>query len=699
MPSKSSCATVQQDSHQITISLTNGFRVSLKLQAGCILGLGAVEYQGHQLRNADYSIRPLLRSLDGWTYQHFELLEAEAGANVVRVRTRVIPSLAAELQWQDFFNHEFVTLPRAEGQEPEGELIWEIGEYAEEIYGKQVPGFYYSFELRTPAEFHCCIEQGTWEIDRLAKPVTVIAQRAGSVPWESEVGPDDGFYTHESQDQGENNSVIQSREGLAPPQETVIWQMMPRAAGSQTFDFQATADGWIAIYNPAPGYIQACQRKNPGTDVIAHLERHYFPRREGVKSGKKVVLAYFPEDGLSIEQIRDDWSDVYDTVNDLWRGHFDYPEDTPTTGYSPTMWAEVLSEEPLAYRRVLDMIPRLAEYGVRRLFTGIWWKMHFTEDVSDKAICHVLEYVKSDKYGGNALLKEICDKAHQHGMEVFVWVLGAVSRLSPMHQGHPEWICLDRSGYPVAAAAHPTLYCMDYNSGWADYFAERLLAIKEECGIDGLFIDSYHNLNFQPINYADPELRTNMPGLIAWQRRMREAGLGTMIETQGIFGTSLNWLDRGHLKTEAQAGVEHTFYKNMVCIKTPWIQSGRIDESFCYRATANNAPVRLETDFNVPEDLVFPQDAWESFLARINHDYLAVGDRMIRRRTLSDDRGVEWMDKGRERVLALWSFADFAYPVPEGMQVFEVTEGQELEVRNGHTQVQRFHTYRLDPAE
>ena len=624
----------------------------------------------------------------------------QAGARGDRVKLvlRARAREAAEVEWQDHFNHEYVTRPRAEAGLGSAEFIWEVGTYSQEVYGKQVPGFYYRYRLEAEAEFHCFLETGTWEIDRLEKPVTVMAQRAGSVPWESRVGKRDGFYTHEAQDCGAANSPLQQREGLAPPGETILWQLMPRAAGSQTFDFQATREGWLAVYNPEPGYIQAGQRKAAGEETIAHLERHYFPRRRGVDSGKKVVLAWFPEGGVKLEQARDDWSDVYDTVNGLWRAHYGYPEDTPTTAYSPTMWADVLTAEPLAYRRVLEMIPRLAEYGVKRIFPGIWWKMHFTEQVADNTICSVLEYVKSDKYGGNALLKEICDCAHQHGMEVYVWVLGAVSRLSPMHAGHPDWICYDRNGQPTAGLFHPLLYCMDYNSGWADYFAETLLGLREECGFDGLFVDSYHNLNFQPLNYFDPALRSNMPGLIAWQTRLREAGLGFMIETQGIFGVSLNWLDRGLLKTEAQAGVEHSFYKNMVCLKTPGLLDGTMDEAFCYRATANHAPVRLETDFSTPEELVFPEEAWTGFLARINHDYLAVSDRMIRRTTLARDRGVEWRDERRERALALWSYADFSYPVAPGVQVYDVTAGEAVAVKRGRAAVRRFHTYRLDPA-
>ena len=689
--------SISRSSNALILSLANGFEVQLKLADGYVLGIGSVQYRGHDLRNPAYTIRPALKSIDGLSFDSFRLLEANRVANGVRVVTECLPTQSAETEWQDLFNHEFVTMPAPDGFAGVAKLVWEIGETEEEIYGKIVPGFTYRFRLESEAEFHCHIEQGTWEIDSLSRPVTVIAQRAGSLPWESEVGEESRLYTHESIDYGkEHNSRIQVREGLSTPDETIVWQMMPRGAGSQTFDFQATSDGWTAVYHPVPGYIQACLRKESDDPVIAHLERHYFPRRQGVDSGIKVVLAHFPESGLSIEQIRDDWSDVYDTVNGLWRAHFNYPEDESDTAYSPTLWNGALEEEPTGYRRVIDMIPALAKLGVRRLFPGPWWKSHFSENLSDECLCHVMEYEKCEKQGGTALLKEMCDTAHRHGMEVYIWCLGTVSRFSPIPREHPDWICIDRNSNPTASIPHPGLYCMDYNTGWADFFAERMLAIKEQCGIDGLFIDSYHNLNFQPINYADPELRTNVPALIAWQRRMREAGLELMIESHGVFGTSLNWLDRGYRKTEANAGVEHTFYKTMVVIPTESIESGLIDESFCYRATANKAPLRTATDFNAANEIALPTGAWERFLARINHDYQALSDRMIRRRTLPGDRGVEWLNEDRSRVLALYSFADFDYTPPDGLQLCDVTEGCEVNVMNGKAGVRKFHSYRLD---
>lgn len=691
---------VDRGSDAIAIKLANGFDVCFKLDEGCIRGIGAVRYRGRDLRNDDYLIHPSLQSIDGLTYSRFRLVDIESADGVVWVRTEVVPTDSPEVLWQDPFNHECVTMPRPDSALAPVEMVWEIGEYNEEIYGKTVPGFYYSFELKSDADFHSFIEQGTWEIGRLSEPVTVIAQRAGGCPYDCRVGVDDYFHTSESGDTKivGLNPVIWQREGITADGEVMMWQMMPRGSGSQTFDFQATSDGWIAVYDPTAGYVLALQRTESGMPAIAHLERYYFERRKGVARGKKVVLAHFPEGGVSVEQMRDDWSDVYDTVNDLWRSHYGYVEDEIDTCYSPTMWNAVLDAEPLAYKRVLDMIPKLASYGVKRLYHGIWWKSFFTEKIGSQDICCIIDFVNSEKYGGDELFQEIVDKAHEYGMEVFTWILSAVARRSPMHQGHPDWVCIDRNSFPTATIGHPDLYIMDFNSGWGEYYGDLVIAMKEKFGIDGVFLDSYHNLLYQPINYADPKIRTNVPGLLAWQVRMQKAGLKFMIETNGIYGGSLNWLERGVIKAEGNAGVEHAYYKNMLCVKTPWILNGLIDESLCYRSTANNAPVRTESDFATLDQVELPEQVYEGFLARINRDYRAVRDRMIRRRTLSGDRGVEWMDDKRTQVLALYSFTDSPYVVPQGMRMHDVTEGCEVPTTDGNAQLMKFHTYKMDRA-
>ena len=82
----------------------------------------------------------------------------------------------------------------------------------------------------------------------------------------------------------------------------------------------------------------------------------------------------------------------------------------------------------------------------------------------------------------------------------------------------------------------------------------------------------------------------------------------------------------------------------------------------------------------------------------IRDSYQAVRDRMIRRRTLSGDCGVEWLDDGRRQVNALFSFADFSYAPPPGVRLFDVTDGCDVPIVDGKAAVRTYHTYRLDPV-
>lgn len=681
---------------KIIINFKNGFRVEINKESSNVIGIGRVSFKGKDLRNNNYSIIPFIKSIDGVRYDKFELTGIRQKNGRVYILANALGRMDAEVEWMDFFNHEFVTMPVKNSFTIKEKFCWEFGEYAENVVGRVIPGFYYSYTLNSEHDFHCMIERGTWEIDRLKKPVIVIAQRAGNLPWESIVSKEKEFVTHEVIDFGGNLPNISGRERVGTNEGISIWQMMPRAAGSQIFDFQATKDGCIAVYNPVPAYIQACQRKEKGSEIIAHLERVYFSRRKGIKTGKKVVLAYFPEEKLSIESIRDMWSDILDTVNDKWRKFYNYPEDKPDTAFSPTCWPGMLDKYPLKNKEIKKMFPKMAEYRVKRLFAGAYWISDYTEGFA-KDLCAPWQWNISPKLGGNEFLKDLCDEAHKYGIEVFIWVCAHISRLSPLIKKHPEWITYDRNNNPLVAHVHPSIYILDYNSGYRDYFKQQMLKIKKECGIDGIFIDSYHNLNFQPINYADTKMPTNMDSLIKFQKDMRAAGLKIMIETQGIFGTSLNWLNRGFVKLDSMKGLEHTFYKNMFCVNTEWLEDGSVDEEYCYRATANNCPVRVETDFSDHTmDFIFPEKVFDKVsLGRINNDYQAVKNRMVRRRTLTSDRGVEWMDEYRKKVRVLFAFKNFKYEASPGVKIFDVTEGKKIDVSEKYVNVKKFHTYKI----
>ena len=156
-------AELERTERELQVTLANGFEIDFKIANGNLLGIGRVCYRGRDLRNPDYTIRPFLKSIDGQVFEQFRLVDAQAEGGTVRITTEVIPRLAAELEWQDTFNRQFVTMPRPEEFAVPAERVWEIEEYSQSVYGKEVPGFTYSFCLSSDAEFHTYIEQGTWE--------------------------------------------------------------------------------------------------------------------------------------------------------------------------------------------------------------------------------------------------------------------------------------------------------------------------------------------------------------------------------------------------------------------------------------------------------------------------------------------------------------------------------------------------------
>ena len=84
------------------------------------------------------------------------------------------------------------------------------------------------------------------------------------------------------------------------------------------------------------------------------------------------------------------------------------------------------------------------------------------------------------------LAKEIIDKAHRAGCRVIVYHVHMYDRF--LGADHPDWVCRDPSGEPIA---HHTMPFMCYNSPYPDLFLQRGLELVD-LGADGLYFDFVH---------------------------------------------------------------------------------------------------------------------------------------------------------------------------------------------------------------
>jgi hypothetical protein len=69
-----------------------------------------------------------------------------------------------------------------------------------------------------------------------------------------------------------------------------------------------------------------------------------------------------------------------------------------------------------------------------------------------------------------------------------------------------------------------------------DYFVKSHIQIKEQTGMDCFFFDSFYNLGFMPINYANVKPRTMWRGLLQAWRELQEAGINLATESFGPWG-------------------------------------------------------------------------------------------------------------------------------------------------------------------
>jgi hypothetical protein len=266
---------------------------------------------------------------------------------------------------------------------------------------------------------------------------------------------------------------------------------------------------------------------------------------------------------------------------------------------------------------------------------------------------------------------------------------------SPLYAQHPEWRVYSNDG-SVFNGGVPQIGIMSLNSGFKQYMLKQLIGVKQRTGLDGFFMDSYHNLVFSPINHRSPDKAPQVEALLDYQVQLQKAGVQFHIETQGIFGVSLNWFHLRRDKFRRKGGVEDFFgqeytLKNMLpCIKSEWLRDGLVTDDFLYRATACGSPLRVEADLPYPRAVAFPDYAYTRRLGDVNKEYNQVCACMGKRRLLEADRGVEWTNR-RNNTVVLFAYKPFDYPA-QG-KVHDVTAGHPIDTRNGSFRTKKYHTY------
>ncbi|GEM_PF-6279917 len=684
---------VSKTKNEIVISLESGMIIHIRCTGKRVFGIGRVRLGDLELRRTDIMLVPILQSEDGIAYKEFLLRRIENKEGKTILHINAIGHPADFLNRQDSFKFALAVTSHPDGEHVVDTMQWIFESVVQEIDGIEYSGMAYQFKLFSKTQhFIWLMERGSWELGKMQKKIYSVAQRSGSTPYEIQVTKATVYDTSE----------VFVNKGV----EQLCWQMMPRFAGSPAFDFQFNTDALLLMYYERPGYIGALQHKKKGDDFITHIDRHQFALTKSPTHPRKFILVDHQPGRVSLTEGRNRWTAAFDFVVEKMRAYYGYKQDPVEPTFSGTIWDSWLDKDPSKLREILNWIPKLKQYGVKTLFMVPLWvcdtslllkKINIPMTGGRGNLCIPWRYEAAPELGGEKLIREICDHLHKNGMKGLIWIGHWLDIDSPLAIGHPEWKVYNNDGSPFTGGP-PMNSVMSMNTDFRKYVLKQYLGFKKRTGLDGFFLDSYHNLVFSPINYGVLDKAPQVDAVIDYQVRLQKAGAQMLIESQGIFGVSLNWFHPGKEKFKRKGAFEDFFgqeytLKNMLpCIKAEWIRDGIITDDFIYRTTACGSPIRIEIDFQYPAPIEFPDYAYTGRLGAVNQEYNQVHEYMQKRRLLESDRGVEWTNS-KDDAVVLFAFKVFTFPARD--DVYDVTVGKTVSVSNGKFRTEKYHTYRI----
>ena len=250
-------------------------------------------------------------------------------------------------------------------------------------------------------------------------------------------------------------------------------------------------------------------------------------------------------------------------------------------------------------------------------------------------------------------------------------------------------------------------------SGFRDHLMDRIKAIREQTGLDGVFWDSYQNTGLTNIEWNAPDKAPHAEEIWRFQAELQQAGLEQRCETVTVFGISnIGMYGFDNDKTS------WSFRRR------PWEHLIENDEAFAWLDTS---PSAFTSDFFsadklsptcyfwlmahrcIPTQEGFPwgpehkgkkvpsggprlpgKDIAEDY-ARCNHLYNAALPHMHRLRVTEGGKYTLWLDENNDPAV-LWAFQDA--PAPCTGPVRDLETGKAL-AADGTLALQAGHVYLL----
>jgi len=620
---------------EIAIDLASGVWLRFSEQAKSLMGIDEVRLGNLQLRNREAPpLAPLVKTAGGRRH----VACTYKGNDVAPDGTVTIHTL----------------LRSADGKEDQ--LDWIFKPVQREIGGQPYVGFAYGFRVRSAGDVvHDIIDRSTWELGGKAEGVTVVTQMAYTL---------DNMFT-------------------ISPEVVYAGQSHYRFAHGDGLDYQFAAEGGLAVF-----YDEKAARMETHREATLAWIRYYdttpFVGGADVRTPLKCVLYCRKGD-------HDEWTRARDYVLSRFAAYWGAKMDTPMPYISGLMTRRQQNVENKGrfFQVVADeLVPKIAPLGFKVIWAGT---------LSGHKGLGMYKLEPAGVYGGMEGLVYLRNKAAAAGLRMQCWGPTArVSQVSPLFREHPEWLLKGPGGRPPTGYSYPTTRACRLRSGWMDYGLKRYTAIRDESGLDCLWLDSYASYTLAPSFDSRKEMLEQAEDLFTWHGKLNRLGYAIYTEASGTLGIPSPGFPEGNPHSPKPA-LPDPRTRYMLAGHTggydrPGVQALHrmfTQTDYYYRLLANKGPCMVNWL------LIKDDEAGRARIARHNKDYNAVVDRMVWRHTLPDDRGVEWTDPKRPDTRILFSYKQAAFTRPGIKAVHCVTTDRAVKLQRGGFTAEPEHTYRV----
>ncbi|HEY3415911.1 MAG TPA: hypothetical protein VGM23_03410 [Armatimonadota bacterium] len=703
-------------------------KVQLCLDGSRLLGLGEVVIQGVTVRAGRVLLRPDFSTVDAVHYQDFQLMEIVRQEESTVVRTRALgrPEVLSN-DLMDEYDFTISCLSVREVQEDT--LEWILTPQQLELDGEAYAGLSLGFRFTSAVnEIHRFFTLGTWEIGGQATGNTIYHQ--------SQVG--EPVYT--AAPETHYTTACLKRLDLWHDPMGISYQLCPRWASMQPFDFQAAKEGVLLGYWQDKHAVKSLIQKNPGEEVIFVLDEYDFPLANEVTiPAKHILFSPSPaETPRAAHEVVNMWTRAHEYTGQIIRDFYGITLCAPLPADSPVgvagtssidraalakgpqddwLWRQehgkfyfMLDGEKIESHEFLDwtadhVLPRMAAQGIKRLrliqpihesdFSEMAFAYHaetgWHGDLHVSSVCATHRYAPAEFFGGWRGWRYLAEKARALDMSIGHWIGLHISPRSPILREYPDYAIRHANTKRYGGGYGPeTVIAFNWaSSGARQWFLDDLRRWHDE-GLNWLWFDSWPNLVCLTSSYLDrmTPLQMVAPEVLA---ELQQIGYDWF----GFEGTSPFGCPAYGLADPMQDYEGHV--QQGVCGQND------LGKRIGHEYMAYNEAL-LHIGLNPARDMsAFPEWSFRYIANRSlnlvtatdTQTYLRLLPLLQKRYLLPADRGVCWKTSdGRQ---ALFAYQAFPYPVPAGLTVTQVTGTTETPIAcaDGVLHTQPFTAYRL----